>query len=164
VGRLIPSDENGPGAVEAGAVRYIDRGLGSAFASLRDAYAAGLTALEAYCSRLTGEGFPDLDPDTQDAILRDLEQNFADGFVPDSAGFFELVRDHTLQGTFGDPHYGGNRDFIGWEMLNYPGIRLAVAVDEQNMGADNELVRLSAYDLPMFDADTEPSGGDDDAG
>src|SRR6185503_15727209 len=31
VARLIPSDANGPGALEAGAARYIDRALGDAF-------------------------------------------------------------------------------------------------------------------------------------
>src|SRR5689334_22359828 len=48
VARLIPSDANGPGALEAGAARYIDRALGDAFASLREVYAAGLAALNAY--------------------------------------------------------------------------------------------------------------------
>ena len=33
VGRLIPSDESGPGAADAGAARYIDRALGDALAS-----------------------------------------------------------------------------------------------------------------------------------
>jgi len=70
------------------------------------------------------------------------------------------VLEHTLEGTFSDPHYGGNRDFIGWELLGYPGLRLAVLADEQRMDAKNPLVRLSAYDLPMFEKNAD--GHDDD--
>ena len=40
VARLIPSDANGPGALEAGAARYIDRALGDALAAWRAAYAS----------------------------------------------------------------------------------------------------------------------------
>ena len=48
VARLIPSDDLGPGAKEAGAVHYIDRALGGAPASSRQAYASGLAALDSY--------------------------------------------------------------------------------------------------------------------
>ena len=44
VARLIPTDEHGPGAREARAARYIDRALGGALASSRDAYRSGLAA------------------------------------------------------------------------------------------------------------------------
>ena len=55
VARLIPSDRNGPGALEAGAARYIDGALGNALAAQRPAYAAGLAALEAYAQARAGE-------------------------------------------------------------------------------------------------------------
>ena len=45
VARLIPRDANGPGALEAGAARYIDGALGDALAAQRPAYAAGLGRL-----------------------------------------------------------------------------------------------------------------------
>ncbi len=85
-------------------------------------------------------------------MLGDLEQNVGDGFEPDAATFFDMVLQHTIEGTFSDPQYGGNRDFIGWEMLGYPGLRLAVGPNEQTMDARPEMTRLSAYDLPMFDS------------
>src|SRR4030095_10972192 len=46
VARLIPSDDLGPGAKEAGAVHYIDRALAGALASARHACASGLAALD----------------------------------------------------------------------------------------------------------------------
>jgi gluconate 2-dehydrogenase gamma chain len=155
VARLIPSDAKSPGALEAGASRYIDRALGDALASSRAAYTAGLAALDAHARGAAGKPFAELDADKQDALLRDLEQNVAKGFTPSASAFFELVLEHTLEGTFGDPYYGGNRDFIGWELIGYPGLRLAVLPDEQRMDAKNAMLRLSAYDLPMFDKNAE---------
>ena len=152
VSRLIPSDEIGPGALEAGAARYIDRALADVLAELQSAYAAGLDAVDAYARNRAGQSFAELDPDAQDAVLGDIEQNIGDGFTPDAASFFDMVLQHTIEGTFSDPHYGGNRDFIGWEMLGYPGLRLGVGADDQAMDASPEITRLSAYDLPMFDA------------
>ena len=31
--------------------------------------------------------------------------------------FFELVRKHTLEGYYGSPRHGGNRDAVSWRML-----------------------------------------------
>jgi len=154
VARLIPSDANGPGALEAGAARYIDRALGDAFANLRGVYAAGLAALNAYASQKEGRPFAKLAPEQQDGVLRDLEQNRATGFASGSAAFFELVLEHTLEGTFGDPHYGGNKNFIGWNLVGYPGIHLAVTAEQQRMDAVVQPERRSAYDLGAFDAHT----------
>ena len=47
VARIIPSDENGPGALEARADRYIDRALAGALKASRPAYATGLAAVNA---------------------------------------------------------------------------------------------------------------------
>jgi len=160
VARLIPSDASGPGALEAGASRYIDRALGDALARWRDTYSAGLAAIDAYARRAAGKPFTELSADRQDSVLRDVEQNVATGFTPNSATFFELVLGHTLEGTFSDPHYGGNRDFIGWELIGYPGLRLAVTPEQQRLDARPEMTRLSAYDLPMFAAD-EGGHGDE---
>ena len=162
VARLIPSDANGPGALEAGAAHYIDRALADALASSRAAYSAGLAALDAYAREAAGQAFASLGASEQDSILEDLEQNLAGGFIPDAASFFDLVLSHTLEGTFCDPAYGGNQDFIGWEMIGYPGIRLGVTAEQQRMDSFPAMTRVSAYDLPMFDADTSVDGEGDD--
>ena len=61
------------------------------------------------------------------------------------ATFFNLVRTHTIQGTFCDPYYGGNADFVGWDLIGYPGLRLVVTADEQRMNVRAKPVRQSAY-------------------
>ncbi len=160
VARLIPSDGNGPGALEAGASRYIDRALASALAGQRPAYAANLAALESYARSTAGASFAALPPERQDELVGALEENRAPGFMPSSSAFFELVLGHTLEGTFGDPHYGGNRDFIGWELLGYPGLRLAVTAEQQRMNAALEPLQRSAYDHAQFDE--HPAAGERD--
>ena len=122
VARLIPSDENGPGATEARAAHYIDRALTGPLRSSREAYAAGLAAIDAYAQSKKGAGFARLAAADQDAVLTDMEKNVATGFVPNAAAFFNLVRAHTIQGTFCDPYYGGNAEFrrLGPDRLSGP--------------------------------------------
>jgi gluconate 2-dehydrogenase gamma chain len=145
VARLIPTDENGPGATEARAAHYIDRALTGALRSSRAAYAANLAALDAYTQATKGAPFAKLPAAEQDAVLTDMEKNVATGFIPNAAAFFAMLRTHTIQGTFCDPYYGGNADFVGWDLIGYPGIRLTITADEQRMGAKPESVRQSAY-------------------
>jgi gluconate 2-dehydrogenase gamma chain len=150
VARLIPADDNGPGAADARAGRYIDRALGGALASSRDAYREGLAAVDRYARTSRGAPFQQLSPENQDAVLRDIENDVATGFGPASSIFFNLVRAHTIQGTFGDPYYGGNATFIGWDLIGYPGLRLAVTPDEQRLDARLTPTHRSAYDHTMF--------------
>jgi gluconate 2-dehydrogenase gamma chain len=150
VARLIPTDANGPGATEARAAHYIDRALGGALVSSRPAYTAGLVAIEQYARSTKGAPFVKLSPADQDAVLTDMESGTATGFTPNSATFFNLVRDHTLQGMFCDPYYGGNANFVGWDLLGYPGVRTVVSADQQRMGIELAPNHKSAYDYEMF--------------
>lgn len=142
VARLIPSDANGPGALEARADRYIDRGLAGALKSSRSAYTAGLAAVNAQAQSSRGAAFAKLSPADQDAVLTNIQQT--------SAQFFNLVRTHTIQGTFSDPFYGGNANFIGWDMIGYPGARTTVSANLQLIDKKPEPSRKSAYDYGMF--------------
>jgi gluconate 2-dehydrogenase gamma chain len=129
--RLIPTDANGPGATEARATNYIDRALGGALAASRPAYASGLAALDRYARSSRGAGFAQLSADDQDSVLIDVETGAATGFTGSSAAFFNMVLNHVQQGTFGDPYYGGNANFVGWDLLGYPGVRTMVSAAEQ---------------------------------
>ena len=67
-----------------------------------------------------------------------------------------MVRTHTLQGTFGDPYYGGNANFIGWDLIGYPGVRTMVTAADQQLLEHNKLPpnHKSAYDFEMFNKAT----------
>src|SRR5437870_13023611 len=77
--RIIPADENGPGALEARADRFIDRALGGALKNLRPIYGDGLTAVNSYAQSLKGMAFAKLSSPDQDAVLTAMEQNQATG-------------------------------------------------------------------------------------
>ena len=140
--RIIPTDENGPGAAEARAAEYIDRALGGWLAPSRDAYADGLSAIDAAARASGGRRFAELAPAEQDAVLAGV----------DETPFFALVRTHTIQGTFCDPAYGGNANFVGWDLIGYPGVRLNVTAADQRMSVPIKPIRRSAYDYAMFAA------------
>ena len=152
VARLIPTDATGPGATEARAVHYIDRALGGALASSRQAYTAGLAALDRYSRSSRGKPFTELSATDQDAVLIEVETGAATGFTGSSAAFFALVLTHTQQGTFGDPYYGGNANFVGWDLIKYPGIRTMVSAAEQQQLEKHALKpnHKSAYDYEPF--------------
>ena len=140
VARIIPADETGPGALEARADRFIDRALAGALKNQRETYSAGLAAVDAQALAGKGSVFAKLPPADQDAILTAMQ----------STTFFDLVRNHTIQGTFSDPFYGGNENFAGWNLIGYPGARIVVSANLQRMDVKPEPSGKSAYDYGMF--------------
>jgi hypothetical protein len=124
VARLIPSDENGPGAAEAKVGRYIARALATEYAADYGDYARGLADVDRRAATAYAAGFLELAPDQQDAVLAQVE----------SSAFFELIRRHALEGMFGDPVHGGNADRVGWMLLGYEGPRLVWTEEDQQLG------------------------------
>jgi hypothetical protein len=141
--RLCPKDESGPGAVECGAANYIDRVLAGPNASEKRAFTDGLAALD---SAAQGS-FAALTGDQQDAIITAFENGTAPGFA-NARAFFNRARRLMLEGMFSDPYYGGNRNFAGWDLIQYPGPRLAVAPEDQKMDAAPKPHRVSAWGGP----------------
>jgi len=150
VDRILPSDENGPGAKEARATHYIDRALAGFRTVDRESYGLGLLAIDEEALLRHGNPFHRLSAAQQDTLLRAVEQNEIEGFESSGSAFFSMVRNHTIEGTFSDPYYGGNRDFIGWDMLGYPGVRMGASPQEVTNEETIEPSRQSAYDLPPF--------------
>ena len=144
VDRLIPSDENGPGARESGVHIYIDRSFTGYLAHQKSTFTAGLEAIDALAHTRHGALFADLDAAQKDELLTILERNDAPGFQPGSRAFFYRLRQLTLEGMFGDPFYGGNRNFAGWDLIRYPGPRMAVSPDEQKIKVAIKPLRVSA--------------------
>ena len=158
VDRLIPSDELGPGALDAGVIRYIDRALSEAESDTADAYRSRPGGSR-HLQPVTREGGRS---STSPRSIRTRCSSTSRlgrrpvpgvGFVGGSGSFFNMVKSHTWQGMFGDPEYGGNVNFAGWDLLDYPGVRLAVSPEDQRRLEADQLapVRRSAYDYPMFE-------------
>jgi gluconate 2-dehydrogenase gamma chain len=117
--RIFPTTET-PGAVEIGAVNYIDNALAGDYAALRPLYRQGLRAINRQARAKFGKQFLALNESQQDAVLNDFESGSVDGFKP-AAEFFEAVRYHVLEGVFCEPQYGGNKNMTGWRLVDFPG-------------------------------------------
>jgi gluconate 2-dehydrogenase gamma chain len=124
--RLIPPDDNGPGAVEAGVLDFIDRELAGALKHQHGDYVAGLAELDALAEARHGKPFAALDAGAQDAVLREAESG---SLRP----WFEMVLGDCVDGLLSDPSYGGNRDFAGWRLVGYPGPSLVWTEQDQEL-------------------------------
>lgn len=116
--RIFPATDT-PGAVEIGAVEYIVRALAGDYKDLVPLYREGLAALERHAAACFGKSFGALADVDKDSALADFENGHAD--YDGAADFFDTVRCHVLEGVFGEPQYGGNRDLAGWRIVDFPG-------------------------------------------
>ena len=144
VARLIPADDQWPGALEAGVPNFIDKQLNGAWGSGERLYRSGpwqrgtpsqgyqlpltpaelfRTAIAAVDAELkaTGVPFAKMSAEQQDAYLHSLESGGRDLSGVPSGVFFTELWECTLEGFFGDPVYGGNRDMAAWLMIGFPG-------------------------------------------
>jgi gluconate 2-dehydrogenase gamma chain len=146
VERLIPTDELGPGARDAGVTCYIDRQLASVWGTHgrnyrsgpwldgtpeqgyqsrltpQEVYRIGIREINDYCRAQHGKLFEHLPAATQDEVLKALEKDRVE--LPSLASrlFFDLLWRNTEEGFFADPLYGGNRGKAGWKLLGFPGV------------------------------------------
>ncbi|WP_208453774.1 gluconate 2-dehydrogenase subunit 3 family protein [Burkholderia gladioli] len=145
--RLIPADELGMSAVEAGCVRFVDHQLAGPFGQAAsryqrgpfregtpeqgsqsrstpaDTYRRGLAEFDAQVHEHTGHTFVELSPDARDAFLERMEAGDVRFRDVDGQAFFALLLQNVREGYLADPIYGGNRDMVGWKMIGFPGAR-----------------------------------------
>jgi gluconate 2-dehydrogenase gamma chain len=146
--RLIPDDANGPGALELGVPQFIDRQMGTPYGDAaawymsgpfyegapefgyqsqltpKQQYRLGVRAIDAWCEKHLNKSFADLTPAQQDDVLRQVEAGAikADDVSPKTF-FTSFLLKNVMEGYFGDPMYGGNRDMAAWKMIGHPGGR-----------------------------------------
>lgn len=156
--QLIPPDQD-PGASRAGVVNYIDRQLCGPYEDLQSIYRRGLAGVDQSSRSLHGKAFADLEGNLQIDLLHQFEDRKAPGPIwkqISSAEFFALVLDHTMQGYYGDPRHGGNREGVSWKMLNlpYPPIRGRLSkgsVSNPSMNARALTSEMGAAEKPRKD-------------
>lgn len=146
VARLIPADDLGPGAKEAGVAYFIDQQLCSVWGSHgrnyrggpwpegtpqqgfqsrltpREIYRAAIREINVHCLKQFQKSFEFLPPGEQDEVLKGLESGAVELASLPSRLFFALLLRNTMEGYFADPLYGGNRDKAGWKLIGFPGV------------------------------------------
>jgi gluconate 2-dehydrogenase gamma chain len=151
--RIVPGDEDDPGAREAGVVTYVDHSLAGFMRDQQSFYREALRALDGLCQERQGQRFAELGEQQQDALLAQLDAAaFGDGPPEALAGderlglltrLFAMLREHTIQGMFCDPTYGGNRDACGWKLVGFPGAQWGYGEVEMSRGFDARTVPVS---------------------
>ena len=106
--QIIPADDF-PSASRAGVVTYIDRQLARHYRRHQGAYRDGLEQAEEISRRRFGESLTEVSAARQFEIATALEKT--------NHSFFERLREHTMEGYYGSPRHGGNRDAVSWRML-----------------------------------------------
>ncbi len=165
VARIIPNDDLGPGAKEAGVTDFINHQLAGPYGRAEEWYMQGPwregIAEQGYQLRLTpaqlyraaiadieqsvqkqhGKRFAQLDAATQDKVLDSLDKDELK--LPNSHArkFFEMLVQNTKEGFLADPIYRGNRDFIGWKLIGFPGPRYNYVSEIEQYG--------KKYDMPF---------------
>jgi gluconate 2-dehydrogenase gamma chain len=140
--RLIPSEPDSPGAKEARADVYIDRVLGGYFIHLQKFYRQRLQDMNRLSIQKYGVEFTELAINHQDEMLHNMDQSQAG---PDSANmklFFDIIYEQTIEGTFGDPMYGGNQDFVGWKLIGFPGAQWGYTSEQMKLGYDSRQIPI----------------------
>lgn len=122
--QIIPADQD-PGATDAGVVHFIDKQLAGFYNNFQENYRKGLAALQEYCTQKQGEKFEMLDWDKQTEVLKLMEKNAIEGEYwkeNPASRFFKMLRDHSMQGFYGSPRHGGNKDYVSYKMIrvDYP--------------------------------------------
>lgn len=106
--QIVPADDFSS-ASQAGVVTFIDRQLARAYRRHRKAYREGLAGAEQLARQRFGVALHEATPAQQLQIAVALEKQ--------EPAFFNLLRSHTMQGYYGSPRHGGNRDAVSWRML-----------------------------------------------
>lgn len=124
--QIIPGDKD-PGATDANVINFIDKQMVNHYVRFQDAYRTGIKALRESSKKVHGKVFYELDTDKQIAFMEQMEE----GQLPaefwqevDQQRFFNMLLDHSMQGFYGSPRHGGNKDYVSYKMikLDYPHI------------------------------------------
>lgn len=145
--RLIPSDSNGPGAVEEAVPVFIDKQMETPYGhgglwymhppfvsaapelgyqsklTPRDTYRIGIREVNAHCHRQFQKSFADLEQAQQERILTALEAGELDSETLPGKTFFAQLLQNTKEGYLADPLHGGNQSMASWKLIGFPGAR-----------------------------------------
>ena len=182
VARLIPADELGPGAKEAGVAFFIDRQLFGGWGTMarmyrlgpwpegtpqqgyqspltpQQVYRIGIRAVNEHCAKHHGKSFEALAAPQQDEVLRGLDAGKIELEAVRAQFFFNMLLANTIEGFFSDPVYGGNRDKVGWKLVGFPGVAAVYTTHVDKHGVPYNAVPVSIMDVVDNRVEVDESG------
>lgn len=146
---IFPKDDNGPGAIELDVPFFIDKQLAGTWGVNGDDYRQGpfievkelesddkanhtranrgkifiegIRAMNKESQKRFDASFDEAEEEQKNEIMSDLENGKLEMKSIESDGFFELLKQATMEGAFCDPLYGGNKNMDGWRMKEFGG-------------------------------------------
>lgn len=113
-------------------------------------YKIGIAVLEEHAQQEFGSAIADLNEDEQDQVVQSMLDEEIDGFEAfSSISFFMTLRQHTAEGMFSDPAYGGNRDLAGWRLVGFPGAQRFYTPQEL-VSEQEPREPQTMHELPVF--------------
>ena len=144
---IIPADELGPGADEAGVTFFLDRQLDGDYGRAYSWYMQGpwpeglptqgyqtrltpammyrqaIAAIDVHSIDVYKKNFVQLSTTEQNEVVTAMENEQVDLNGVPKKTFFDQLLQNVVEGYFSDPIYGGNRNMAGWKMIGFPGTR-----------------------------------------
>jgi gluconate 2-dehydrogenase gamma chain len=122
--QIIPTDES-MGGCDSGTTNFIDKQLMGPYKRFQETYRKGLKAIQDTCKSKFKKRYEELPWDDQTKFLELMEAGKMEGNKWEKGfdkEFFELIRNHTIQGFYGSPRHGGNKKNVSYKMLklDYP--------------------------------------------
>lgn len=148
VDTMIPADETGPGAVEAGVAEFIDAQMNTPYGkgelwymqgpfdpkapavfgyqlpySPAELYRRGLAELASVLQKQYGKSFSQLNEAERIDVVTALEKATLPMTEVPAGTLFGQVLQNVHEGYFCDPADGGNKGMGAWKMIGFPGAR-----------------------------------------
>lgn len=122
--QIIPTDE-WPGGRDAGVTNFIDKQLIGPYIKYQEIYRKGFAQIQHTCEAEFKKPFQSLSWEDQTAFLVKMESGKMDNNYWEKGSdrqLFGLLRNHSMQGYYGSPRHGGNKDNMSYKMLklDYP--------------------------------------------
>ncbi|SFL22259.1 Choline dehydrogenase [Paenibacillus sp. 1_12] len=118
VDRMIPEDA-WPSATDGGVLVYLNRRAGEDVATCMDLIVPGLRALDEKANAFYLRPFSELLANEQDGLIQDLEHNRLQDFPVSQKLFFTTLLSLVIEGYYGSPDAGGNREGKSWDMIGF---------------------------------------------
>ena len=119
VDRILPPDDY-PGGWDAGVGDYLARQFTRDLKDVVTVYRTGLDGLDAEAHALHGTDFTGLTASAIDALLSRVERGeVLTAWSINPADFFTMLVSHSMEGYYGDPGNGGNRNGASWKMIGF---------------------------------------------
>lgn len=128
--QIFPTDDT-PGASEANVVYFIDQVLKSSDPDIREQFRHCITKLNEDSAQLfPGTArFSALSQERQAEVItrfqtfvRKKRSDVIRGMFGDGTNYFETMRTYVIAGFLSDPVDGGNKDMVGWELIEFDGM------------------------------------------